>query len=488
MPQADAKSPSSLSMEDTSSHGHIEKLKAALFWKFGISTSSLAMQVLLFASGYFPEPFLPAPRRTSRMFTGHECGYIDRHLIQKYSSMFSPNPPSSANAQANESVNRSWSQAPTLTPSKFEQIRLEEQLFSPASHVSAQLHQDRIEKLSFSSTSPLSAEFERNRLEAHFFPQSLLASARLLPDQVAERPFSPPSPVNEVIPPGRRSFQIPQPLPRPFDALYTEHSYLLDCLQIEKCKATELLRSIAPLEERPMQNDEPSSKRKRVKKRLRWLRHRVDEITRQEKRILRRVRQVTLEIQMRERCTQIESERRQCEVELYSGFHSMQQIPLHAESPVFQPQGYQMPYTPWPTENWPQWQSHDDQEGCEGNYRLAAAGKYFLHSSEHATKCFPSDKRSPDDITTTAGPSPDQRGSRRCSLMHRSSSLNDAVEQLEVFSTNTTAASGSQVKRLSLPSLAILLTSGMNISELTPEEKDVGIHNIFKNRDQEPGS
>jgi hypothetical protein len=160
---------------------------------------------------------------------------------------------------------------------------------------------------------------------------------------------------------------------------------------------------------------------------------------------------VTFEIQMRERCTQIESERRQREVELHSGFHGMQQIPLHAESPVFQPQGYQMPYTPWLTENWPQWQSRDGQEGCEGNYRLAAAGKYFLHSSELATKCFPSDKRSPDDITTTAGPSPDQRGSRICSLMHRSSSLNDAAEQLEVFSTNTTAASGPQVKRLSLP-------------------------------------
>jgi hypothetical protein len=66
--------------------------------------------------------------------------------------------------------------------------------------------------------------------------------------------------------------------------------------------------------------------------------------------------------------------------------------------------------------------------------------------------------------------------------------LNDAAEQLEVFSTNTTAASGPQVKRLSLPSLAVLLTSGMNISELTPEKKDVSIHKIFKNRDQEPGS
>jgi len=436
---------------------------------------------------YFPERFLPAPRRTSRMFTGHECGYIDRHLIQKYSSMFSPNSPSSANAQANESVNCSWSQAPTLAPFKFDQIRLEEQLFSPASYVNAQLHQNHIEKLLFSPTSPLSAEFERNRLEDHFFPQSLPASAQLLPDQVAESPFSPPSPVNEAMPPGRRGFLISQPLPRPFDTLYTERSYLLDCLQIENCKATELLRSIAPLEERLMQNDEPASERKRVKKRLRWLRHRLDEITRQEKRILRRVGQVTFEIQMR-RCTQIESERRQREVELHSGFHGMQQIPLRAESPVFQPQGYQMPYTPWLTENWPQWQSRDGQEGCEGNYRLAAAGKYFLHSSELATKCFPSDKRSPDDITTTAGPSPDQRGSRRCSLMHRSSSLNDAAEQLEVFSTNTTAASGPQVKRLSLPSLAVLLTSGMNISELTPEKKDVSIHKNFKNRDQEPGS
>jgi hypothetical protein len=47
------KVPSSLSMEDTSSHGHIEKPEAALFWKFEISTSSLAMQVLLSASVVF---------------------------------------------------------------------------------------------------------------------------------------------------------------------------------------------------------------------------------------------------------------------------------------------------------------------------------------------------------------------------------------------------------------------------------------------------
>jgi hypothetical protein len=74
------KIPSSLSMEDTSSHGHIEKPKAALFWKFGISTSILAMQVLLFASGVFSRALFTCSAQTSRMFAGHECGYIDRHL------------------------------------------------------------------------------------------------------------------------------------------------------------------------------------------------------------------------------------------------------------------------------------------------------------------------------------------------------------------------------------------------------------------------
>ena len=142
-----------------------------------------------------------------------------------------------------------------------------------------------------------------------------------------------------------------------------------------------------------------------------------------------------------------------------------------------------MPDTPWSPETWHQRQFRGGQRGCEGNYG-PAAGKSFSHSSELATECSPSDKISLNDMTTTAGPSPDHRGSLRCSLMRRSSSLNDSAEQLEVFSANTTAASVPKFKRLSLPCLPVLVVPEMNISELTPEEKDADIQGFFKDGDQ----
>jgi hypothetical protein len=263
--------------------------------------------------------------------------------------------------------------------------------------------------------------------------------------------------------------------------------YLLDCLQIENHKATNLLRSISPLDERLRQDDEPSFERRKVKKRLSWLRHRFGEINRQEKIILRQLGQVTFEIQTRAKWTQIELERRQSQIELYNGFYGMQQALLNPESPTFTPQGYQIPNTSWTQGNGQKWQSRGKQQGREGNYRPATE-KYFSYSSEFATECSPSDERISTDSNTTTDPLPNQHGSRECSMMHRSSSLNSAFEQLEVFPTNTTATSLPQARRLSLPSFPVPMVPGMNIWDFTPSEKDGDIQGLFKDGAQAEGS
>jgi hypothetical protein len=377
--------------------------------------------------------------------------------------MFSTTLPLGANDQANESVSRKWSHPPALTTSEFEQNLFEEQLFSPTSPASAELHRNRIEELLLSPTSPVNAALDRNR----------------------EPSFSPPTPANVIMAPRNRGLQIPQPLPRSFDELHTERAYLLDCLQIENCKATELLRSIPSLEARLIGNNESFLQQRKIKKRLGWLRHRLVETIRQEKRILARLGKVTFEIQTRERWTQIEYEHRQREIKRHqnycNGLYGMQQTRLNPESLAFQPPGYQMPNIQWHPETWQQWQSRDGQEGWEGNYG-PVAGKSSSNSSNLAAQCSPSDEVAPDDITTTLGHSPNQNEFRRCSLIHRSSSLNDTAEQLGVFSTSTIVASVPRVKRLSLPSLSVLLTPSPNIWAPTPDEKD--IQDICKDRDQ----
>lgn len=359
--------------------------------------------------------------------------------------MFSPNLPSTAGGQENESINGNLSQNPSLPTSELNQNRFEEHLFSPASPASAPLHRSRIEQLLFSPA----AEAGQYRIEDYLFPSYLLSCAQLQLSQVDELPFSPPSPGAMPL---RRRFHSSQPLPRFFDELHTERSYLLDCLQIENRKATELLWSIPPLEEMLVQNDENSVERRYVKKRLGWLRHRLTETNRQEKRILGRLGLLAFEVQTRERWTQVEFERRQREVELYTGLFGMQQRPLNPESPAFQPMGYQVPDTPPASETWQQWQSRDGQKGCEGNYQPTTYAS-CSQSLELATDRSPSSEMSPGNTTTRPGLSREPSKSPRSHLMQRSSSLNDAAGGLKIFSTNTTFAYAHKDKRLSLSSL-----------------------------------
>jgi hypothetical protein len=401
------------------------------------------------------------PFEESRVFNGHDRGDISLNIItqrRKYSSMFSQNSILNVNEQASVSVSRNWPQPPMLTISESNQIRIEELLFSPASPITSQIHRDRIEELLFSPASPISAQHH-------------------------ELFSSPTSPIKDPMPPKRPryGFHIPQPFPRPFEELHTERCYLLDCLQTENRKATEFLRSITPLEERLIQNDETFYQRKKVKKRLGWLRRRLDETGRQEKRILARLGQVSYEIQARERWTQIQYERRQYESQKYFqkqlyGMHPMQ---LNPEMPVFQPQGY----TPWPPGQWQQWQPHGGQESFGG---WSASQSPSMYPWEHIAECSTNDQISPKDTSATTELPGVLEQFCRPPLTYRSSSLNDVCEPLEVLSTNTSSTPVLIVKRPSLPLLPhLLIPESANIWTLPrTEEKKSEVQDEIKERDQ----
>ena len=140
-----------------------------------------------------------------------------------------------------------------------------------------------------------------------------------------------------------------EPQPRSFADLQAERAYLLNILQGENDRATNLLRRVPPLEEILRLTEEPSIRRS-AKKQLGWLKHQIKETTGQEKAILSQLGQVSHEIQSRERWSQIEHERQQhlqalnnLNVQtIFDGGLSMQFNPL---SPEFQPQG--MSFTQW---------------------------------------------------------------------------------------------------------------------------------------------
>ena len=128
--------------------------------------------------------------------------------------------------------------------------------------------------------------------------------------------------------------------PRSFEDLHTERSYLLSLLQNENFRATDLLRKIPPLEQ-SLELAQIPHVRTKTKKRLGWLRYRLDEITRQEKAILSRLGEITYEIQSRERWYQIENEQRQQEQQIHNHValcRSLEALQINAGVSAFQPQ------------------------------------------------------------------------------------------------------------------------------------------------------
>jgi hypothetical protein len=129
-----------------------------------------------------------------------------------------------------------------------------------------------------------------------------------------------------------------QAWPRSFEELQIERSYLLNCLQREDHKATELLRNIRLLQDELGQGPELRGNKTR-KRQLRYLKNRMRECTEQEKAILARLGHVTYDIQYRERLTRIENERIY-HLDCYEmqQMQQMQQIQLNATCPAFIPQ------------------------------------------------------------------------------------------------------------------------------------------------------
>ncbi|KAI9052968.1 hypothetical protein LZ554_003239 [Drepanopeziza brunnea f. sp. 'monogermtubi'] len=162
-----------------------------------------------------------------------------------------------------------------------------------------------------------------------------------------------------------------------FEALHLERTYLLGSLQQQNQDATALLRKIAPLQERPLEEELPCVQRK-TRKQIGWLKCRLDQTQKQEQSILARLGQISYEIQAKERWVQIENERRQQEFYqqqqffnyqqgIRHGMQQMQSIGLNPAQQEFQPQGYFPPLNQIPQMGWQGWhqQAQGPDHGCE---------------------------------------------------------------------------------------------------------------------------
>jgi hypothetical protein len=127
---------------------------------------------------------------------------------------------------------------------------------------------------------------------------------------------------------------------RSFQELQVERSYLINSLQREDFKATELLKKVRHLQESCHDALEGPVHRK-LRKQIGHFKNRMCQCTKQEKIILARLGQVTFEIQSKERWSRIENERLQ-----QWNCHGLEQMRLDAiclES---------MPYNAYP-QQWP---------------------------------------------------------------------------------------------------------------------------------------
>lgn len=121
------------------------------------------------------------------------------------------------------------------------------------------------------------------------------------------------------------------PQPRSFEELHVERSYLINSLQREDSKATELLKKIRYLQD-SCHDAIGGPLHRKLKKQLGHFKNRMCQCTKQEKTILARLGQVTYEIQSKERWNRIENERLQ-----EWNCHGFEQMRLDANCPAFTP-------------------------------------------------------------------------------------------------------------------------------------------------------
>jgi hypothetical protein len=241
---------------------------------------------------------------------------------------------------------------------------------------------------------------------------------------------------------------MPEPQPRSFEELHTERSYLLASLQQENFKATDLLRKIPPLEQGLVQTQMPQVRTK-TKKQLGWLRYRIDEITRQEKAILARLGELTYEIQSRERWCQIESEQRLHEQLLDSHltlWGDMQQRQVNTGSLALQPQGYPVPYATWSTAPFIE---QKPANGLQPSIQSYAPEPPITHRYMSELPAQTYDRN--DAPTLNENLDSQALGYRRPSLLHRSSSMNEA--DMDTLATSSIYEPPPKAKRNSLQTL-----------------------------------
>lgn len=149
------------------------------------------------------------------------------------------------------------------------------------------------------------------------------------------------------------SMNIISSMPCAFNNLHGERAYLLNILQHENAKATEILRTLTPLEENLKCGYYPYS-RKRMKKKIAWFKQRLRETSQQEKTILAQLGQVTHQIQRQERMAQVKNEY------LFQFSEQMQgmcKASMNPAVPAFQPRSLEPTYFPteWQQYHGGQW-------------------------------------------------------------------------------------------------------------------------------------
>lgn len=188
---------------------------------------------------------------------------------------------------------------------------------------------------------------QRNRSPASS-QSSLLTSSNNAPVLQRSATTLPTSSGNLIsrngMPNNEHSASLP-PIPPSFGELDHERSYLLNCLQHENFKATELMRKITPLEEDLINGNLPSagnvlSTKRKVRNQLGWFKNRLEQTARQERSILARLGQLTFQIQKRVRATQIEDEYREFEALRRDGLlnnYNSNMLPMQQMPPNFGP-------------------------------------------------------------------------------------------------------------------------------------------------------
>jgi hypothetical protein len=236
------------------------------------------------------------------------------------------------------------------------------------------------------------------------------------------------------------------PAPSNFNARYIEdlrieRTYLLNSLRIENERATDLLNRVPQFENGVVDNALPQMRR-RMRKQLGWVRHRLNETNQQEQAIMVRLGQLMEEIRWaEERNMQVEMESRQLQQMHDNAVHSMQMLHLDPTTPMFQPDGFQFPF---PDGNFPD-QSHIGEETTSEQQNMEATPDQETSKLKSSSMLVQNDKGLM--LCGIAGES-NQAGCEAPVVAHRSSSI---VVEKSAFDNEEEREEIKEQRRHSLP-------------------------------------